>query len=241
MNKVKPVIWGLAILALGVILGGNALGLFNIDIFFDGWWTLFIIIPSAISLITEKEKLSNLLFLACGVILLLAAQDVFSYGVAWKVILGLVFIVLGFTIIFRTFWHNKNDEEVAEKVKNTKNGDEIDAQTAIFAGNDRAYNQEEFNGANLVAVFGGNELDLTNAIIKKDTVIKAFALFGGIEIKVPKDIQIKTKSGFIFGGISDDRKDSDTKGKYTIYLDAAGGFGGVSINDKELKSKKKAK
>ena len=86
MNKVKPVIWGLAIIALGIILGGNAIGLFNIDIFFKGWWTLFIIVPSTISLITEKEKVSNLLFLCCGIILLLAAQDVFDYSVAWKVI-----------------------------------------------------------------------------------------------------------------------------------------------------------
>ena len=34
MKKTTPVIWGLAIIALGVIFGGNALGLFNIDIFF---------------------------------------------------------------------------------------------------------------------------------------------------------------------------------------------------------------
>ena len=59
MKTIKPIIWGIAIIALGVIFGGNALGLFTLDIFFDGWWTLFIIIPSAISLITDKEKLSH--------------------------------------------------------------------------------------------------------------------------------------------------------------------------------------
>ena len=70
MDKARPIIWGIAIIALGVIFGGNALGWFNIDIFFDGWWTLFIIVPSVISLITEKEKLSSLGFIAAGVILL---------------------------------------------------------------------------------------------------------------------------------------------------------------------------
>ena len=76
MKQFKAIIWGLAIIALGVIFGGNALGLFSFDIFFEGWWTLFIIVPSAISLITDKEKISSLVFLAAGIILLLAAQGV---------------------------------------------------------------------------------------------------------------------------------------------------------------------
>ena len=57
MKQAKPIIWGIAIIALGVIFGGNAIGLFNFNVFFDGWWTLFIIVPSVISLIFEKEKL----------------------------------------------------------------------------------------------------------------------------------------------------------------------------------------
>ena len=47
-----------------------------------------------------------------------------------------------------------------------------------------------------------------------------------------KDIQVKIRSGFIFGGASDERKSTSSKGKYTIYIDAAGGFGGISISDK---------
>ena len=37
MKTARAIIWGLAIVALGIIFGGNALGLFNIDIFFKGW------------------------------------------------------------------------------------------------------------------------------------------------------------------------------------------------------------
>ena len=95
MKRIKPIIWGLAIIALGVIFGGNAIGLFNIDIFFDGWWTLFIIVPSAISLITDREKLSSLAALACGVILLLAAKDIYSYDFAWKAMLAIFLIAIG--------------------------------------------------------------------------------------------------------------------------------------------------
>jgi predicted membrane protein len=236
MKQIKPIIWGVAIIALGLIFGLNAFGLFNFNIFFDGWWTLFIIVPSVISLFTEKDKLASLGFIAVGIILLLAAQDVFSYDIAWKVILAVFLVVAGLTIIIRSTFHNKNDQEVEKKVKEAeKDGKTMDSQMAIFSGSDRVYKDETFQGSNLVAIFGGAKLNLKNAKFDKDTVIKAFTLFGGIDIIVPDDVKVKLKSGFIFGGFSDDRKNATEKGKYTIYIDAAGGFGGVTITDKPEK------
>lgn len=231
MKHAKPVIWGIAIIALGVIFGGNALGLFELNIFFDGWWTLFIIVPSVFGLFTDKDKFASLGLLAVGVILLLAAQKVFSYEVAWKVILAAFLVLIGISIIVKNIFQNKNSKEVAKKVKQ-KNDDKMDSQIAIFSGSEKTYDGEEFTGANLVAVFGGVELDLRKAKIEKDAVVKAFCLFGGIDIIVPKDVQVKTQSGFIFGGIEDER-DGKEKNKYTIYIDAAGGFGGVSIKDED--------
>lgn len=230
-KKVRAIVWGLAIIALGVIFGGNALNLFNFNIFFDGWWTLFIIVPSLVSFFTEKENLSSLGFLGAGIILLLASQNVFSFDVAWKVILALFLVIAGLKLVFKGIFRSKNDKEVEAKVENLKT-DKTDAQTAVFSGSDRVYKDEVFSGANLVAVFGGVDLDLRNAKFEKDTAIKAFCLFGGIDIKVPDDVKIKIKSGFVFGGASDDRKSASEKGKHTIFIDATGGFGGVSVTDK---------
>lgn len=236
MKQLKPIIWGIAIIALGVIFGGNALGLFNLDIFFDGWWTLFIIVPSVISLFTDKEKLSSLGFIAAGVILLLAAQKVFTYEVAWQVILAVFLVIAGITLIIKTTFHNKNDAEVMKKVKEAeKDPSKMDSQVAIFSGSERTYKDEVFQGANLAAVFGGVDLNLKKAKFASDTVIKAFTLFGGINIVVPSNIKVKLKSGFIFGGFSDDRKNPTEDSKHTIYIDAAGGFGGITITDKDEK------
>ncbi|MBQ3433202.1 hypothetical protein IJG22_02810, partial [Candidatus Saccharibacteria bacterium] len=140
MKQIKPIIWGIAIIALGIIFGGNALGIFSLDIFFDGWWTLFIIIPSIISLITDKDKITSLGFIAVGVILLLAAQDVFSYDVAWKVILAVFLVAIGLSIIVRSLFHSKNNQEVAKKVAEaTEDGKSMDSQFAAFSGTDRIY------------------------------------------------------------------------------------------------------
>lgn len=235
MKQIKPIIWGIAIIALGIIFGGNAIGWFSLDIFFDGWWTLFIIVPSAISLFTEKDKIMSLGFLAVGIILLLSAQNVFSYDVAWKVILAVFLVTIGLSIIINSIIYNKNDQEVTKKIKDLEDGKSMDSQFAIFSGSDRVYKNELFNGSNLLAIFGGVNLDLRNAKFEKDTVIKAFALFGGIDITVPPEVKVKLKSGFFFGGISDDRKSTTEKGKHTIYIDSAGGFGGVTISDRTKK------
>ena len=47
MNKktVSSIFWGVLIIALGVILGGNVMGIWDFDVFFPGWWTMFIILP----------------------------------------------------------------------------------------------------------------------------------------------------------------------------------------------------
>ena len=53
MNKLSKVIWGLVLIVLGIIFGLNALEITNINVFFDGWWTLFIIVPSFIDLFKD--------------------------------------------------------------------------------------------------------------------------------------------------------------------------------------------
>ena len=235
MKKTRGIIWGIAVLALGVIFGGNALGIFNIDLFFEGWWTLFIIVPSAIGLITEREKISNLMVLGVGVCLLLASQNVFSWETAGKTILALFFVLLGLTIILKTIFHGKFKKEIEKEIeKNSKNGEESRSHVAVFSGENISYDKEELKDVKLCAVFGGIDIDLRNAIIKDTAVIKAFALFGGIDIKLPEGVVLKTSSGFVFGGVSDERKNVDKKSTAkkktpTIYLDAAGGFGGVEV------------
>ena len=91
MKKVSNVLWGFAFIIVGLILGLNALELTNINIFFDGWWTLFIIIPCFIGLFDDKEKTGNIIGLVIGVLLLLCCQDLFAFDLVWKLILPFIY------------------------------------------------------------------------------------------------------------------------------------------------------
>ena len=100
---------------------------------------------------------------------------------------------------------------------------------ATFGGQKVDLSGQEFNGANLDAVFGGVELDISKAIIKKDQVINANAIFGGVEIRVPTGVNIKIKATPIFGGIENKVKVDYNESLPTIYINGTAMFGGVEV------------
>ena len=227
MKKVQGIMWGLVLIALGVILGGNALNWWNIDLLFNGWWTLFIIVPCTIGLITEKgERVSSLVGLIIGVLLLLACQDVISFDVLWKMILPIVVILVGIAVICKNLFNKKYDEEISKLNKKLNNEDAIGA---VFSGQNINFAGEEFKGKTVGAVFGGMKLDLRKAKINSDVVINAKAIFGGVEILVPDDVKIKIKSNSAFGGITNKKENTSSEKAPTIYINGTAVFGGIDI------------
>ena len=89
------------------------------------------------------------------------------------------------------------------------------------------YDGEVFEGAELTAVFGGIKCDLRNAVIDKDCAIQVSAIFGGIDILVPDNVNVKVSSNSIFGGVSN--KTAVCQNAPTIYISGTCMFGGVDI------------
>ena len=101
MKKTTDYLWGLLLIIIGLIFGVNALGIAKIDIFFEGWWTLLIIIPSIFGLIEDNDKKGSLIFLIVGILLLLSARKVISFAVVGKLIVPVLLIILGLMLIFK--------------------------------------------------------------------------------------------------------------------------------------------
>jgi len=226
MKKFKNILWGAVLVILGLVLGGNVLGITDIDIFFDGWWTLFIIVPCFIGLFEEKEKTWNIVGLIVGIALFLACRDLFDFAILWKLLIPGILVALGISIIFKDTVKGKVTEEIK---KITEKQGKQNEYCATFAGQDVKFDGEVFNGVDLTAVFGGVKCDLRNAIIEKDVVISSSAIFGGIDILVPENVKIKVKSTSIFGGVSDKSKYVEKENMHTIYVNATCLFGGVDI------------
>lgn len=224
MNNLKNILWGSILIVIGLIIGLNSFGITNIDLFFDGWWTLFIIVPCFIGLFNESEKTGNIIGLCIGVFLLLSAQGILDFDVIFKLIFPLILVIIGLSIIF------KNSRK-KDKIPDVENDTEY---SATFSGQNLNFENEEFKGADIDAIFGGIKCELQKAKIKDKSVINATAIFGGINFSVPEDIKLVVKHTSIFGGVSNKHINNETS-KKTLYINAVCLFGGIDINDKSAK------
>ncbi len=221
--RFSNVLWGLVFLTFGILIGLNALEITNINIFFKGWWTLFLIIPGLIGLLTEKEKTSNLIILLIGVALLLASLDIINFSLIWKLLVPSILVIIGLSLIFKDVFLN----ETKKRIRNL-NKRELKEYAATFSNQNLDFADEIVNNLSLTSVFGNINCNLKDENIKKETYIKVESIFGGIKIKVPDDVKVKIVSTSIFGGVSN-HKEMKNDSKKILYLDATCLFGGVEI------------
>jgi len=224
MKKASSIIWGIVLIAIGAIFALNAMNITDIDLFFDGWWTLFIIVPCAVGLFTEREKLGNIIGIAVGVFLLLCCQDILSFSLLWKLLVPVIIVVIGLKMVLSGIFGGKAHEMLA---KQKEDGKAPKNAFAAFSGSDLKLDGELFEGAELTAIFGGVECDLRGAVIEGDCAIKVTAIFGGIDLLVPNGVNVKVNSTSLFGGVSN--KTAAHKDAPTIYVSGICMFGGVDV------------
>lgn len=217
MKKISTVIVGIVFIVVGIIVGLNSFGITNINIFFDGWWTLFIIIPAINGLVTDEEKTGSIIWLIIGITLLLGCQDLISFDILWKLTLPVILVFIGLSIMF-----NNNGKKIS---KNTDDNE----YCACFSGQTIKFDGKDFKGTKVNAIFGGITIDLTNAKVKDGAVIDATAVFGGVTILISEDLKVEIKSTSVFGGVSDKTKNKEKKNKITLHVNGCSIFGGVDI------------
>lgn len=223
MKRFTNFLWGMVFIIIGVIIGLNALGITDINIFFRGWWTLFIIVPCFIGIFKDGSKWGDIIGLVIGIALLLCCHNLLKFEWIIKLIIPFTLVMIGLSFIFRDAWNQK----VEKKIKHISTGNKQD-YTATFGENKVNLQNEVFEGADINAIFGGVELNLVQAIVKEDRIINASAIFGGIDIIVPKEVNVKVKTTPIFGGITN-RVTTTVENAPTIYINAFCMFGGVEI------------
>ncbi len=112
--------------------------------------------------------------------------------------------------------------------------DNIVREWTTFGGVKRVVHSQDFQGGEVMSVFGGIELDLRTAqIIARDrpVVIDANTTFGGIEIRVPETWRVAVRGVGIFGGYEDKTlraRQVDPQGPLLVITGYAV-FGGVVV------------
>lgn len=230
-------IWtGLFILLIGIV----ALLRSTVEGFPDwifSWQMLLITLGLFIGLRHNFRGGAWLVLLLVGGIFL--AKDIypeFSFGKIWPVVL----IVIGLFIVLRPRrgwkWDpNKktdgaSDSVFTEDVDYSK--DDFVDSTSIFGGAKKIIISKNFKGGSIVNIFGGTELDLSQADFTGVAVISLETIFGGTKLLVPSNWSIKSEAVTIFGGIDDKRRmqpaAAETSDK-TLVIRGTVIFGGIDI------------
>ena len=101
---------------------------------------------------------------------------------------------------------------------------------ACLGGVVRRSASRDFRGAELTAVMGGCEIDLTQAAIGEgEAIIDTFAWWGGIEIKVPQEWTVINTVTPILGGVVDSTRSDHVDPKQRLIVRGVAIMGRVEI------------
>lgn len=232
MRQTGKIVFGLALIAAGVIWILNIIGILSFGFSTKGWWALFIIIPCLVGFFNDRgDRVGPLVGVGVGVLLLLAARDVITWKMMWQIALALMIIGFGIQLLlFKNFsccgHHGSCDHKTI--LSDGKNIHRIDSsfgkQEVSFAG-------EKFEGAEVHTSFGGMELNLNGAEIAPEAFIKLNVGFSGVSIIVPEGLAVQVNVSSGFGGVADKRTNKVTTGSPLLIITGEVGFGGVEIHN----------
>ena len=100
---------------------------------------------------------------------------------------------------------------------------------AILSGVKRASNSPAFRGGELSAFMGGCEIDLRQASINGDATLDVFAMWGGIEIRVPENWTVIGQVTPLLGGVEDQTRAPQAATAHRLTVRGVVIMGGVEI------------
>ncbi len=199
------VLTGLALVIIGgVFLVGNLTGW---EIPWASWWPIIII---AVGLWNFKGKswLTGLFITALGVFFLLSTLDVWDYSIGdiwrfWPVVL----ILVGARILFRRRKKPSRREAQgdARYVSNQSVPGEVNV-TSVFGSESMKVIDRNVSGGQIVSVFGSTKINLAETgLADGEATLDIMVVFGGVEIRVPKNWKVDLQTTNVLGGVEDKR------------------------------------
>ncbi len=228
---------GLPIVGLLLIGLGSVFLLDRMNLIPDYWrsiiisWPSLLIFIGVINLFKSNARIPGIILLIIGSAFLL--PEIFNIPFETRhLILPIVLISIGLLIVFKA--RNIKPPRIFHSESSSNNAQEKVEKIAIFGGGKRIITSQNLKGGNVSAIFGGLEIDLTEAELSEETAVLEIAcIFGGVTIIVKPEWDVQVQVVSILGGFDDKRKvykksDEMASGKRLIIKGAAI-FGGGEV------------
>lgn len=217
---------GLAIAVVGIVLLLGQFGYLDVQNLWHFWPVFFII--SGIAKITSSNYTSPRIWggflILLGVLLTMHEFGRFPVGIGhlWP-----LFIIVGGLLLMWQAYDARRNGEIS--------GEDDVTVFSVFGGSEQHINSQSFRGGQLFAIFGGYQIDLTQAEIEgTQAIIDATSIFGGGEIRIPRHWNVLVRGIGIFGGYGDEtgKMPADmTKPPKTLIVKGVAMFGGVAVKN----------
>jgi predicted membrane protein len=239
---------GLVVIAIGVLFTLDRLGYVDAGDFWEYWPVLLIAIGvgRVVQPRGSQERGFGVVLILFGSWFLLSNFDIihYSFGDVWPVLLVVLGIMMVWRAITGPFFETPRrrlkeavaaaDGSAAVAGIATSGADTSSTVNsfALLGGVKRKVVSQDFRGGALTAILGGCELDLRHASISSgQAVIDTFALWGGIEIKVPQEWSVVVQGTPILGAFDDKTVRVGGDGSKVLVIKGIALMGGVDIKN----------
>lgn len=245
---------GVVLVALGAMFLLENSGLLGPDArIVATYWPAFLIAVGLWGLLAGgfRFRFFPLVILAVGVAFLLSNLDLLDWS--GKLIWPAVLIVVGLALLSRQRFsprrsrrspHSSHTSQVsAEVIESGSSAGQEETQRQergrtfranyFFSDGKEQVTSREFSGGEISAVFGGMELDLRDAVLAHgEAVLETTVVFGGLELRVPREWRVAIETTTLFGGTEMERSQpgpDQASGELTITGTVV--FGGIEVKD----------
>ncbi len=218
----------LALIGLAFLL--NNMGYISVNYLWR-FWPMLLVLVGVVNFVSRHRAWGLILMLA-GAVLQLNELGITHFG--WAAFWPMLLIALGILMMWGSFgWSRKPpiSTSAAGDPRTTLN------EAVVFGGLERRMTSQDFQGGDITAIFGGVELDLTEANMQaNEATLAVTAIFGGVEVRVPPSWQVAFRGAPIFGGVEDKTRtarvdDPANSNLKTLVITGAVIFGGLEIKN----------
>ena len=129
--------------------------------------------------------------------------------------------------------------ELGIRVDTAASADDIEHVVNIFGGTTRRGVWDVPREIKLINVFGGSELDFSDArFTAKTTRVMMFCMFGGASFRVREGMRVQSKAICIFGGVDNRAGSTTDPNAPTLIIEGLALFGGADIKIKKTPKQK---
>ena len=248
------IIFGLILFTLGVLFLLDRLDVVEMGRLWDYWPLVFVGVGlgKVMQPAGAPGRASGLIFIIVGAWWLLANLDVLDHDPVdfWPVVL----ILIGASVLWRAIESARNPVAMSSPPPLPGEPPPPPAATAgaggsepapafydadarinaigVLGGVGRKSAARDFRGGSLTAILGGCEIDLRQASIASgEAVIDAFALWGGVEVRVPRDWLVVSKGLPLLGGFVDSTSPPPSPTGKVLVVRGMAVMGGVEIKN----------